>query len=1017
MSESFFNKEEIKEQSIEKLKELGWEIKNFSELRWEDSRNPILISELKLALKKINSGIREEQIQEVQKKLQESIKIKHFSLKNHEKKYKLIKNGFSYDGESQENIKIIDFENPENNLFTVVPDFEISSSNEEYFWEKYKPDLVCFVNGLPLIFFSIGESNHTPLKEIYLENYKKIFFEKTPQLFLFNAFSVITNGKESKIGAVGNRFEFFHDWHRLDENCEGKRNILTLLKGICNKKNLLDFFENFTIFQKEEDDEGERAEEKIVKIIARNHQFLGVNKAFESFLKREENEGKIGTFWHTQGSGKSFSILFFAEKIIRKSEKGKIPLFLIITDRKDLERQIFRTFKSCGVLDGGVDGHVISNDMKLNSYEIKRAKKYLFCLVHKFNRNKATSEIDTGGKEVVIIADEAHRTQYGDMASLMYKSFPKSSRIGFTGTPLLVENEKTARYFGNYVSKYDFGKAMDDGVTIPIVFESRGCQIEENKNFQNVSDISGASEEKIPKEWINNESNLRILKKRLKNNARDFVDYFSKRFIYKDPTIKDPIIRKGMYICSYKETCILMHNFVSHYWQEKIKTLEEKKSTLTKKREIDRIEKIIFEMKRTEMKVVISNWGDIDLDELKNLYGQQIEIPWNREGERGVEERFKDRDDPFRVVFVVAMWLTGFDVKPLTFLFIDKVLRDHTLMQAIARVNRVDKGKPKGFIVDYVGCIQHLKDSLKKYGGDFSGERIIKEKKEIFEKIKLKIEELEKSLRRISISIQEHLEKVKREGEVKTREFLKEFKEKICESIGKKRFNLEYSKIEEEISGICEYELPLDVFDKWLVIKKIYKKINEGSFLEGEDSSLPKIFGAQKHLDGKIDFKDNERHFQLEVHDFAEHIKKDSIEENDEDNTKLERREFNNSNYSSPKSTNAFPNEQQNNVDVFEKFSNLITKLNEGFEKPEGFEVRRQDDDLEEENQWVEWNEEQLEKDEDEETKIVFDEKNKEISKSLEGGRKVNKEIEVNYVEKSSRKKIIFQKKRKLVKK
>ncbi|AGX88907.1 type I restriction endonuclease subunit R [Mycoplasma parvum] len=916
---TLLKKELIKDKSIETLEELGWKKRNFNDINQKKSISPILIDELTLALQKINGFIQEEQ--NIVKELEEFIDLKNFSLKEHKKKYKLLKDGLesSLSGERKK-IKIIDFDNPENNLFTVIPDFEIFSTNDIY--EKYRPDLVCFVNGLPLIFFSLGGEEKT-LKEIYLENYKKIFFEKTPQLFLFNSFVVITNGKEAKMGAVGNRFEFFNHWHRLSEKEKANRNIEILLKGICEKKNFLDLFENFTVFQtvKSEEDEDEKVKKKLVKIIARNHQFLGVNLAFESFLQRWEKNGKVGTFWHTQGSGKSFSILFFTQKIIRKDKYSKNPIFVILTDRKELERQIYKTFKSCEALVE--EDLIIQEKRELES--IKSAEHYVFALVHKFNRKQANAEIDTGDREVVIVADEAHRTQYGDMATLMYKSFPKSSRIGFTGTPLLEDDEKTARYFGDYVSKYDFNKAQEDGVTLPLVFEERGCQIKNINNPYFNLEISKTFGEKIPA-GVNSEKNLRSLGKRLRNNAKDFVDYFSERFIWWGESGDIPVIRKGMYICEDRETCILMHNFANQYWLEKISQLEKDREN-AKPREQVRLDKRIDWMKSTKMKVVISDWN-INERALKEIYGDEINVP-EKEDEKAVEDQFKDRKDPFRIVFVCAMWLTGFDVKPLTFLFIDKVLRNHTLMQAIARPNRVDKGKAKGFIIDYIGCIQELKNSLRKYGGDAEQQEIkednsesilngmLQSKGKIFEKVGNEIEKIDNLLKSISFSLKEYIE----EKNYKKKKWMEEdVKKKIWNANLEDLYNEIYIKIENEISGIFENDLPPNILDQLLAIKKICKVINikDGDGNKKQQPNSKDRAEMQKILEKYIDFKNNKHHFSLEISDLQK-----IIQNSDE----VDIRE-NLCNSSKKKKDLLNPNDPRD-VSFIERCNDLISKLND----------------------------------------------------------------------------------------
>ena len=299
------------------------------------------------------------------------------------------------------------------------------------------------------------------MRRAYYENIAD-YRDTIPHIFYFNAFLMLANGIKAKIGSITAQFEHFSDWKRLAEGEPGVVQMETLVKGTCTKANFLDIFENFILF---DDSIGQT-----VKIVARNHQYLGVNAAFEAVQDRETRDGKLGVFWHTQGSGKSYSMALFAQKVRRKL--GGDFTFLILTDRQDLDNQIYKTFAGVGLADNDKDPCRAESGSALKDL-IGQHKAFLFTLVQKFNQEIAEGGEYSTRSNIIVMTDEAHRTQYGTLAKNMRDALPNASFIGFTGTPLFSSDEITRRVFGGYVSTYDFQRAIEDKATLPLYYDAR----------------------------------------------------------------------------------------------------------------------------------------------------------------------------------------------------------------------------------------------------------------------------------------------------------------------------------------------------------------------------------------------------------------------------------------------------------------------------------------------------------------------------------------------------------------
>ena len=592
---------------------------------------------------------------------------------------------------------MIDFQNPENNYFLAIKELKIYGD-----LYRRRTDIVGFVNGIPLLFVEL-KKNTVDVQNAYDDNYTD-YQDTIPHLFYYNAFLMLSNGTEAKVGTLGSKYDFFHEWKRLAEEDQGSVALETMLRGICKKENFLDLFENFILY----DHSGGHT----AKILARNHQYLGVNEAMKAYAARKLNDGKLGVFWHTQGSGKSYSMVFFAQKVRRKFEGS--PTFVILTDREELNSQISDTFENCGLLGKSKASQFIATSGDDLVQKLKGNPSFIFTLIQKFN--KPNAEAIYPDHDIIIMSDEAHRSQYGIFADNMMKLLPTAARIGFTGTPLLSSDNITARTFGGYVSVYDFKRAVEDGATVPLYYENRGEKIVDLHNPEITEQILDAIEnadldvdqqDKLEAEFAK-EIHLLTAERRLKSIARDFVNHYSDLWTS----------GKAMFVCLNKVTCVRMYNYVKEYWKEEIKKLKARIKTATQQEEQELKRKLKW-MQETEMAVVISQ----EQNEIQTFKKWDLDIKYHRAKmeKRELDKEFKDTKNPLRVVFVCAMWLTGFDVKCLSCLYLDKPLKAHTLMQTIARANRVSEGKSNGLIVDYIGIVKALRKALADYTANVGG--------------------------------------------------------------------------------------------------------------------------------------------------------------------------------------------------------------------------------------------------------------------------------------------------------
>ena len=691
--------------------ELGWQVEfaynqevlgesgTFGRKSYKDI---LLLRYFKQALKTLNPWINDDQIDEAKKKFEHHISTASLMQIN-EEKYDYIRDGIPVtvqkpNGQTEvKKAAVIDFQNANNNHFLAIKELKIHGD-----LYRRRTDIVGFVNGIPLLFVEL-KKNSVDVQNAYTDNYTD-YLDTIPHLFYYNAFLILSNGTEAKVGTLGSKYEFFHEWKRLSEQEEGSVALETMLRGICKKENFIDLLENYILY--------DHSGGNTVKILARNHQYLGVNEAVKAYAARKLNDGKLGVFWHTQGSGKSYSMVFLSQKIRRKFSGS--PTIVVLTDREELNSQISDTFENCGLLGNTKASKFIASSGDDLIDKLKGNPSFIFTLIQKFNKKIDTPIIPD--HDIIIMSDEAHRGQYGVFADNMVGLLPTAARIGFTGTPLLSNDNITERTFGGYISIYDFKRAVEDKATVPLYYENRGEKILDIHNPDitdkildaiEAADLDADQQEKLEHEF-EKEIHLLTAEPRLKSVAKDFVEHYSDLWTS----------GKAMFVCFNKVTCVRMYNMVQEYWKKEIDRLIETRKTASQQ-ELLELDRKIKWMQETEMAVVISQ----EQNEIQTFNKWNLDIKPHRAKmeKRELDKEFKDKNNPLRVVFVCAMWLTGFDVKCLSCLYLDKPLKAHTLMQTIARANRVSEGKSNGLIIDYIGIVKALRKALADYTANVGG--------------------------------------------------------------------------------------------------------------------------------------------------------------------------------------------------------------------------------------------------------------------------------------------------------
>ena len=718
---------------------LGWQTVSAMEetfgaagtLGRETKGDVVLVARLREALGKLNPAL---PLEAINNAIDELIRDRSAMLPEaaNREVYRLLKEGITVSipdheqgGQKTERLRVMDWEHPENNDFLLVSQLTVTGA-----LYTCRPDLVGFVNGLPWVVIELKKTG-VPARAAFDENlthYKR----QIPPLFWHNAFMIASNGMDSRVGTLTADWERWVEWKRIEREDEPRRvSLEVMLRGTCERARLLDLVENFTLFSEHK--------AGLVKVLAQNHQFLGVNNAIASMLTaRQQGHGRGGVFWQTQGSGKSFSMVFFAQKILRK-QVGNWT-FVVVTDRVELDEQIAKTFKAVDAVTEADESHAESG---AHLRELLRGNhRYVFTLIHKFQ----SAELLCDRSDVIVLTDEAHRSQYDTLALNMRSALPNAMFMAFTGTPLIAGEERTKEVFGDYVSIYDFQQSIEDGATVPLFYENRTPELQlinpdlNDDIYQLIedADLDPEQEAKLERE-LGRQYHLITRDDRLDTVAQDIVRHFLGRGTL------GRVVGKAMVVCIDKATTLKMHDKVKRYWDAETALVEKELGELAyqprggemtpeqARRDVRKAEckQRLDVLTTTDMAVIVSP-GQNEIQQMQAL-GLDIEPHRRRmnESQPGLDEKFKDTQDPLRLVFVCAMWLTGFDAPSCSTVYLDKPMRNHTLMQTIARANRVFPGKHSGVIVDYANVFASLEKALAIYGAGKDGQRPLKNKQQL----------------------------------------------------------------------------------------------------------------------------------------------------------------------------------------------------------------------------------------------------------------------------------------------
>jgi type I restriction enzyme R subunit len=677
----------------------------------ENFEQVLLLARLRRAIARLNPDIPEEAQDQAFKTVQRITSPQLIA--NNEQVQKYLSDGVHVqyrigNRERGDSVWFIDFANPENNEFLAVNQYTVVEKNQ-----NKRPDVVLFVNGIPLVVMELKNpaDEQATLHRAYeqIQTYKATI----PGLFTYNAFCVISDGHEARAGTISSDFARFMAWKSIDGSKEASRfspQLETVIKGMLNHNTLLDLVRNFIVFEKTKrlDRQSGLMQVETVKKLAAYHQYFAVNKAVESTKRAAAETGsrKGGVIWHTQGSGKSLSMVFYAGKIVAALDN---PTIVVITDRNDLDDQLFDTFAASKQL---LRQEPVQAENREHLKELLKVASggIVFTTIQKFfpEDGSPSYELLSERRNIVVIADEAHRTQYGFAAKLkeakdeetkevigkriaygfakyLRDALPNATYIGFTGTPIEKEDRSTPAVFGNYVDVYDIAQAVEDGATVKIFYESRLAKVsldEEGRRLIAELDKELEEDETITDKQLAKAKWARLEaivgnEKRLKNLAKDVITHFEQRQSVNDG--------KGMIVAMSRRIAVDLYNEIIALrpdWHSD-------------------------DLNKGAIKVVMT---------ASSSDGPAMQKHHTTKSDREVlAERFKDPDDPLKLVIVRDMWLTGFDVPSLHTMYVDKPMRGHTLMQAIARVNRVFKDKPGGLVVDYLGIATDLKQALSFY--------------------------------------------------------------------------------------------------------------------------------------------------------------------------------------------------------------------------------------------------------------------------------------------------------------
>ena len=678
-----FDEATLEKITMELLTNLGYETLNGYELERENYSNVILEDDLENAITKLNKNITNEDIKEVVR-LIKNLDNNNTILNNKQfTQYLLegIKVPIQEDGTTRyKTIKVIDFNNIEINTFKAINQYTIIEESEK------RPDIIVFINGMPLV---VIELKSTTREEVKLEDgynqlkgYQNVHI---PTLFYYNQFLIVSDGVQARAGTITSPWSRFSEWKKIEDTDVVKENMAThntLFNGMMRKDRIMDIINNFIMWSGDN------------KILAAYHQYFGVKKAIKSTEKAyNERTGKAGILWHTQGSGKSFSMVFYSANMIKIL---KNPSIVVVTDRNDLDDQLFNTFSQCSEFLKQKPVQIESRADLNDKLENRISGGIFFTTLQKFEEETG---VFSKRDDILVLVDEAHRSHYGIDATMkldkekmiaykkygtakyLHTAFPNAIYIGFTGTPVETKDKSTSEIFGNVIDTYDMTQAILDGATVPIMYEARMARVGLNQKILDEIDDYYTYLEKdegVDEETLN-ESKKEMAKMQEIIEDPDRLELIVKDIIKNYSDIENTIANKAMVVAYSRKTAYTMYK----------KFLELKP-----------------EWKNKIHMVITSN--NKDDEEMQKAIG-------STKDKHQLEKDFKDYNSEFKIAIVVDMWLTGFDVPSLGTMYVDKPMKAHNLMQAIARVNRVFKDKQGGLIVDYIGLKRWLIDALKTY--------------------------------------------------------------------------------------------------------------------------------------------------------------------------------------------------------------------------------------------------------------------------------------------------------------
>lgn len=633
-----------------------------------DYRDVILKERLETSLRRINPDISKEKITEV---VDQIVKYNHPDLElGNKEMYEWLTRGIKIDVKDENGdlrgkiVKIIDFEHPENNEFFVTNQFAIQGISSVRI-----PDVVVFINGIPVAIFELKSPTreNATIADAYSQIHD-LYKKEIPKIFFYNQVLIASDLFKTRHGTISSGWDFFTAWKGIESENEknlDKTELELLTKGIFQKERLIDIIQNFIIYEAD----AEKDAVKFTKKMAMYHQYFGVNRAVDRTVEAVKGNKKIGVFWHTQGSGKSLSMVFYVNKT-KKIAALNGPTFLFLTDRNDLDQQLYKTF-----LRTGYPTAKQAESIKGLVDKLKGAgAELLFTTIQKFDMQTPLTTRDN----IIVIADEAHRSQYTSLAGNVRDALPNASFMGITGTPLSLQNKNTQMVFGKNISEYPIDKSVEDGTTVPIYYEGRLAPLHLlNEYIDKIEDqlfeeSSSETNEILKRKFVQLEQAIGS-EDRLQKISEDILYHFNNRGLE----------GKAMIVTMSRRIAVRMYQIIS-----KMKDAP-------------------------EIAVVISS---------NQEYKGEIQ---NDLDNKNIEKRFKNPEDPLRLVIVCDMWLTGFDVPCLNTMYLDKPLKGHTLMQAIARVNRRYKDKEGGLIVDYIGVADNLKKALAIYTSDIQKQAML----------------------------------------------------------------------------------------------------------------------------------------------------------------------------------------------------------------------------------------------------------------------------------------------------